>query len=95
MGTGEVYNRADIQPLRDARHIGWGERSYVKPRVFRFLPSDSAVRKENIMPILIDPDLLDEFLQLYNPIIGTAASEALYGTGVRDRIDGKEGNDYL
>ena len=47
------------------------------------------------MPITIDPDLLDEFLQLYNPIIGTAASEAQYGTGVRDRIDGKEGNDYL
>ncbi len=34
------------------------------------------------MPITIDPDLLDDYLEIYNPIIGTAASDSLYGTAV-------------
>ena len=47
------------------------------------------------MPITIDPDLLDDYLMVYNYIIGTAASNSLTGTAGRDHIDGKEGNDYL
>jgi Ca2+-binding RTX toxin-like protein len=69
--------------------------AYVDSGFHDFFRVPARFARRDIMPITIDPDLLDDYLKVYNPIIGTAASEALYGTAVRDRIDGKEGNDYL